>query len=99
MKDKTIIIAGWSIADPDKRDKAVAIFEDLVQRARSAPGCLDLAISADPVDPSRINTFELWRSEKDWRAWRAVAGALRGLPRMRGGEVRKHVVESSGPPL
>ena len=35
---------------------------DLVTRARDAPGCLDLAITADSVGPARINNFDLWES-------------------------------------
>jgi hypothetical protein len=28
--------------------------------ARQAPGCLDFAVSADPVDPAQVNVFEWW---------------------------------------
>jgi quinol monooxygenase YgiN len=99
MKDPKIIVAGWCTVDRKKRDEVVASMNDLVLRARRAPGCLDLSIAADPVDPSRINTFEFWRSEKDWRAWRAVAKGPRAVARMRRIKVQKHVVQSSGPPF
>jgi hypothetical protein len=32
--------------------------------AREADGCLDFAVSADTVDPSRVNIFERWRSRE-----------------------------------
>jgi quinol monooxygenase YgiN len=48
--------------DPDNRDEAVAVVRDLVTRARDAPGGLDLAITADSDDPTRINNFERWES-------------------------------------
>ena len=44
---------------PIKRDAAVEAFAAMVERARKYDGCLDLSISADSVDPERINLFEL----------------------------------------
>ena len=70
-----IIIAGYSVTDADKRDSAVAAFAEMVARARKADGCLDVAISADSVDPERINVFELWRDQQSLDAWRKVANA------------------------
>ena len=52
------IIAGRTEVDPDARNGAVAVRRDLVTRARVAPGCLDVAITPDPVDPARVNIFE-----------------------------------------
>ncbi len=70
-----IIIAGYTLTDADKRDTAVAAFAQMVTRARKADGCLDVAISADSVDPERINVFELWRDQQSLEAWRNVAHA------------------------
>lgn len=70
-----LIIAGHVTVDPARRDEFVAAHLDLVQRARRAPGCLDVAITADPVDPARVNNFERWESEEALGAWRAVADA------------------------
>jgi quinol monooxygenase YgiN len=99
MTDKKVIVAGWCSVDPKRRDEVVASFDDLVLRARSAPGCLDFAIAADAVDPSRINTFEFWRSEKDLRAWRRVVRPPKAITRPRRVEVQKHVVQRSGAPF
>jgi quinol monooxygenase YgiN len=70
-----IIIAGHSLTEADKRDAAVAAFADMVSRARKYDGCLDVAISADSVDPERINVFEHWRDQQSLDAWRKVASA------------------------
>ena len=43
---------------------------DVVEQARSAPGCLDFAISADLLDPARINIFERWESQDAVEAFR-----------------------------
>jgi hypothetical protein len=32
-------------------------------RALATPRCLEVAITADPVDPGRINIFERWESQ------------------------------------
>lgn len=76
-----IIIAGYTLTDAGKRDAAVAGFARMVERARSFDGCLDLSISADSVDPERVNLFECWRDEKAWNAWRKVAKGPRVKPR------------------
>jgi quinol monooxygenase YgiN len=34
----------------------------VVERARHTPGCADMAISADLVDPARVNIYERWTS-------------------------------------
>ena len=68
-----IIIAGYTLTEADQRDAAVAAFAELVARARTHGGCLDVAISADSVDPERINVFELWRDQQSLDAWREAA--------------------------
>jgi quinol monooxygenase YgiN len=42
----------------------------VVEEARGAAGCLDFAISADLIDPSRINIFERWASQAAVDAFR-----------------------------
>ncbi len=68
-----IIIAGYTLTEADKRDSAVAAYAEMVARVRRHDGCLDVAISADSVDPERINVFELWRDQQSLDAWRKVA--------------------------
>jgi len=68
-----LIIAGHEEVDPQQRDAFVAAHHDLIRRAREAPGCLDLAITADPLDPARVNNFERWESRESLDAWREVA--------------------------
>jgi len=69
-----IIIAGYSHAENvEERDAAVAAFAPMVERARRQDGCIDMAITADSVDPTRSNIIEIWRDEQAWKAWRKVA--------------------------
>lgn len=77
-----IIIAGHTRTETDKRDAAVEAFRGMVERARAYDGCLDFSISADAVDPERVNLFECWRDQATLDAWRKVAkGGPRGKPR------------------
>ena len=69
------IIAGHITVDEGRRDAFVEAHRDLVERARQAPGCLDLAITADPVDLRRINNYERWENWDAIEAWRSRAGA------------------------
>jgi quinol monooxygenase YgiN len=99
MSEPKVIVAGWCTVDAKKRDEAVQSFKSLVLRARRAPGCLDLSITADPVEANRINVFELWQSEGDLKAWRAVAKHPKKITPLLRAEVQKHIIECSGPPF
>jgi quinol monooxygenase YgiN len=66
-----LIVSGHLVLDPADRDAHVIASVDAVRLARAAPGCLDFAVSADPVDPTRVNIFELWADSRDLDAFRA----------------------------
>ena len=46
-----LIIAGHFSVAADRRDEYIAAFADLVRRARQAPGCLDVAVTATSWTP------------------------------------------------
>jgi hypothetical protein len=46
---------------------------DPMTRARAFDGCIDLAITADAVDPRRVSTVEVWDSAMVLDAWRKQA--------------------------
>jgi quinol monooxygenase YgiN len=93
------IIAGFIEVDDDERDLFVEAHRDLVDRARQAPGCLDLAITADPIDPGRINNYERWESWDAIEAWRARADAPDTGIAMRNVDVMAFEVASTRPPF
>jgi quinol monooxygenase YgiN len=68
-----IIIAGHELVDAEQRDAVVAAFRGLVTRARDFDGCLHMAMTADSVDPERVNVTEVWRDAEAWNAWRKRA--------------------------
>ncbi|UYP18986.1 antibiotic biosynthesis monooxygenase [Rhodococcus sp. Z13] len=65
-----IIVAGHLTVDPDRRDAYLATCADVVKAARRAPGCLDFAVTADPVEPDRIYVYERWDSQADLESFR-----------------------------
>lgn len=94
----TIIIAGSLYVRPEDRDAWVAAHQSIIRHARSQPGCVDLYLSADPVEEGRINLFEQWESEEHLEAWRSVAQPP-PKPEILNATVLKHIVSSSGPPF
>jgi quinol monooxygenase YgiN len=66
-----LIVAGHLMVAASDRDRYVADCAEAVAAARAAEGCLDFAVSADAVDPRRVNVFERWAS-------RALLAAFRG---------------------
>ena len=65
-----LIVAGHLIVDVSDRDRYVEDCVTAVRMARAAEGCLDFAVSADPVDPRRVNVFERWQSRELLDAFR-----------------------------
>jgi quinol monooxygenase YgiN len=65
-----LIVAGHLIVHATDRDRYVADCAQAVAAARSADGCLDFAVSADAVDPRRVNVFERWRTKEALAAFR-----------------------------
>jgi quinol monooxygenase YgiN len=93
-----VIIAGKLYVAPEEREAWIEAHHDVVKRARSAPGCVDLHISADLVEQGRVNLFEQWESEDALETWRSVADPP-PKPEILDGTVQKHLISSSGPPF
>jgi len=72
-----IIVAGHITVDPEQRESHLAGSKSVVEKARQAAGCLDFAMTADLVDPGRLNLFERWESQEAVNAFR------RRAPRMK----------------
>jgi len=66
-----LIVAGYLLLDQDDRDAHVTASSESVRLARDAAGCFDFAVSADLVDPRRVNVFERWAHPDDLAAFRA----------------------------
>lgn len=93
-----LIIAGHLIVDPADRDAYVADCAAVVAQARSAPGCLDFALTADTLDPARVNVYERWESDDDLAAFRDAGPDDGTAARILGADVRKHRVSATEAP-
>ena len=65
-----VIVAGHITVDPEQRESYLAGSMSVVEQARRADGCLDFAITADLLDPGRINVFERWESQEAVKSFR-----------------------------
>lgn len=90
-----LIIAGHLITDPADRDAVVAeAARGAVALARSAPGCLDFAVTADTLDPARVDVFERWETEEQLLAFRGSGPDDGTADRILDADVRRYVVSS-----
>ena len=93
-----LIVAGWLQVDPDDRDGYLAGCTEVVRLARAAPGCHDFALSADPLDPARINVYERWTSDEDLLAFRGSGPDAGQTAQIRGADVVKYRISATEPP-
>jgi quinol monooxygenase YgiN len=68
-----VIVAGHITVDPERRESYLAGSMSVVEKARRADGCLDFAITADLLDPGRVNLFERWESQAAVKSFRRRA--------------------------
>jgi quinol monooxygenase YgiN len=57
-----VIVAGHITVEPQQRESYLAGCVRIVEHARPAVGCPDVAICADLADPGRVQIFERWAS-------------------------------------
>ncbi len=68
-----VIVAGHITVDAEQRESYLAGSMSVVEKARRADGCLDFAITADLLDPGRVNLFERWESQAAVKTFRRKA--------------------------
>ena len=66
-----VIVAGHITVEPEQRGSYLAGCVSVVEAARGTAGCLDFAITADLIDPGRVNIFERWESQAAVEAFRS----------------------------
>jgi quinol monooxygenase YgiN len=65
-----VVVAGHVMVEPEQREDYLNTCVEVVRQARTSTGCLDFAISADVLDPGRINVYERWESQSAVEAFR-----------------------------
>lgn len=65
-----IIVAGFLGVHPGDRESYLDGCNRVIETARSSQGCIDFHMSADAIEPGRINIFEQWESVEAIEAFR-----------------------------
>jgi quinol monooxygenase YgiN len=95
----TLIIAGKVYVDPSGRDGFIEGHRVVVEQARQYPGCLDVSISPDPLEPGRVNVVEYWESAEVLEAWRARSPRPTTSVPIQSDHVLKHEISHTGLPF
>jgi quinol monooxygenase YgiN len=90
-----IIVAGSVHVDPEARDSYLDGCREVVAAARRASGCLDFALSADLLEPGRINVFERWESTEALKRFRGEGPSGDQLAQLRGIHVSEYEVRKA----
>lgn len=67
-----IVVVGYLTVAPAQRDRFLELSMGAVAAARTRPGCVDFAVSADPIDDERVNVHEVWASRDALDAFRGA---------------------------
>ena len=89
-----IIVAGALYVDPEARDTYLAGCQVVIEQARAAPGCLDFVLSADPIEPGRINVYERWESDAELAGFRGDGPDPGQLGEIRDASVAKYRISA-----
>ncbi len=87
-----LIVAGHLVVDADGRDAYVAGCAEVVGLARATPGCLDFSVTADLLDPTRVNVYERWESPEAVAAFRGDGPSDEQSAEIRGASVSEYDV-------
>ncbi len=93
-----LIIAGRLHVDPTDRDSYVADCATVVKLARAATGCLDFTITADPIEPDRINIYERWETDAHLERFRGSGPDAEQTAQILDAHVRKYRISATEDP-
>lgn len=86
------IIAGHLRVDIADRDAYVADCRTVCEQARRAPGCLDYTVAADPLEPDRVNVYELWATGETLTQFRGSGPEDQLSRRVRDAQVHRYQI-------
>ena len=90
-----VIVSGWIRVDESERDRYLAGCREVIVAARNSEGCIDFHLSADPIEPDRINVYEQWASVESVEAFRGSGPSDEQAASIRDASMWQHDVASS----
>lgn len=90
-----LIISGKLYVDPDARDDYLAGCVAVLEQARVAGGCLDFSLSADLLEPGRINVYERWETDKDLERFRGAGPEPGQMAQILDADVKKYRISAT----
>lgn len=90
-----IIVSGALYVDEDDRQSYLDTCQDLIRLARATDGCLDFHLTADPVEPDRINIYEQWESLDAVEAFRGSGPDPDTSARIHNARVAQHEIATT----
>jgi quinol monooxygenase YgiN len=58
-----VIVGGSFVVEPDQREEFLAGRKEAIRSARAEAGCLEYAVTADPIEPDRVVLYERWADQ------------------------------------
>jgi quinol monooxygenase YgiN len=92
-----IIVAGNIIVRPKRRDAFLKASMESVAKARTAPGCHDFVVAADPLEENRVNVFERWASDEALETFRGDGPGNDLIADIVRADVKRYRISSVGP--
>jgi len=90
-----IIVSGWIRVDEADRDRYLGECHEVIVAARDSDGCIDFHLSADPIEPDRINVYEHWESVAAVEAFRGSGPSNEQTASIRDASIWQHEVALS----
>ncbi len=90
-----VIVSGWLRVRPDDRDAYLAGCRAVIAAARRAAGNVGFYMSADPIEPDRINVFEQWESASAIEAFRGSGPSDGQVAAIVAASVHQHEIAST----
>ena len=90
-----IIVAGHLRVDPGVRQTYLGGCRSVIETARQTEGCQDFHLSADSLEPDRINIYEAWDSAPAVASFRGAGPDDAQGKMIRSVDVRQFTIASS----
>jgi quinol monooxygenase YgiN len=90
-----IIVAGFLVVHPNERERYLQDCIAVIEAARATDGCVDFHLSADPIEPGRINVFEQWESVQAVETFRGSGPSAGQQTAILGATVTQHEIATS----